>query len=279
MSESNDVTKNEKVLILGWYASQKTHVQKYGPLWEEQGYEVVYFWDHSYQYPLDQTKKCQKIVAKLIETIHQEQPTVVHLFSNGAGWVWSYALATAVGHVDEKKQVKLGKWPATKESPFPSVNRVVMDSLPSAFYMRDIPCFWSFVWSLSGKNKFLHLLWYLCYVPGTLLMGLFQLCTLRFLPRFNPTEMYWAGLIHGAKALRCPQLLIFSRDDKLVPAARVRTLASEMEKVGVQVTTKEFHPSDHVAHYRHHKKDYTSLVAEFVGGASSAARLLLKKSA
>mmetsp|Transcript_45500 Transcript_45500/g.125642 ORF Transcript_45500/g.125642 Transcript_45500/m.125642 type:complete len:162 (-) Transcript_45500:118-603(-) len=116
----------DKVLLIGWTEHAIKHLQKYVEMYASEAggsMNAVGFSDHRHYLPLIRPRsELVDAAAKLIEAIDDEQPTVLHMFSNGAGFVFGEALRQR-----------------PSADPFPSVRRVIIDSAPGQFYMSDLP--------------------------------------------------------------------------------------------------------------------------------------------
>jgi acetyl esterase/lipase len=159
------------------------------------------------------------------------------------------------------------------------------------------------VWAFLGTNYVAKAAFAVAALPlGAVGVAMFVLSG-RFLPALNMTTPYWGALVDGASALQheaatrstegadgsgtneggaegdldvgcsrpeqadaklCPHLLLYSADDPVVPAFRVRAFADTLTTAGVAVDSKEWGRSEHVAHYRHHPAEYTDLLKKFL---------------
>lgn len=240
------------VLLIGWTGHLPKHLAKYGDVWAGLGFNPVQYNDHSNHFIGSSAAKEQTFATQVVELIRKEAPAVIQVFSNGGAWVWSDAL-------------RLASKEGGSASPFPSVQRVVIDSAPGQFYLSDLPSFFNFAWAMAGKNIVTKALLLLFWIPFVLIFMLYFLLTCKFMTKCNMTTRYWEGLIQGAKALKCPHLLLFSQDDGLIPVRHVRSFAEALKATGVEVQSKEWQKSEHVGHLRHHTEEYVGLLKDFGG--------------
>lgn len=64
--------------------------------------------------------------------------------------------------------------------------------------------------------------------------------------------------------LRCPALLLFSKQDVISDAQINLSLAAEWSSLGINVTVKDFNHSRHVTHYRKYPDEYEKQIDDFI---------------
>ena len=73
---------------------------------------------------------------------------------------------------------------------------------------------------------------------------------------------YWHALI--ADSARCPQLLLYSKADKLIDYHDVERFAALRSKRGIEVSKYCFSDSPHVQHFRRYPNEYTLQCGNFI---------------
>mmetsp|Transcript_1629 Transcript_1629/g.2650 ORF Transcript_1629/g.2650 Transcript_1629/m.2650 type:complete len:83 (-) Transcript_1629:761-1009(-) len=73
---------------------------------------------------------------------------------------------------------------------------------------------------------------------------------------------YWNKVKNESS--RCPQLFIYSNDDRLVSAEDVEEVADHRQKLGVSVQRYKLAKSPHVAHLRTNKDSYIAVLRDFL---------------
>ncbi|KAJ3439627.1 hypothetical protein M0812_15661 [Anaeramoeba flamelloides] len=73
-----------------------------------------------------------------------------------------------------------------------------------------------------------------------------------------------AKAMRGEHLIRCPQLYLYSRKDKLVSLPFLESFIESQEKLEIEVHRKVWDDSDHVQHYRKHPGEYKKAIKNFL---------------
>ncbi|KAJ6255286.1 hypothetical protein M0813_11500 [Anaeramoeba flamelloides] len=73
-----------------------------------------------------------------------------------------------------------------------------------------------------------------------------------------------AKAMRGEHLIRCPQLYLYSRKDKLVSLPFLESFIESQEKLEIEVHRKVWDDSDHVQHYRKHPGEYKKEIKNFL---------------
>lgn len=68
---------------------------RYAAIYDKLGFDAESFSDHSDHLISTSRSKEEAYANAVIKIIREQQPIVVHMFSNGGAWVWSDALRMA----------------------------------------------------------------------------------------------------------------------------------------------------------------------------------------
>ena len=80
---------------------------------------------------------------------------------------------------------------------------------------------------------------------------------------FNSTvKRYMSGLTESP--LQCPQLLLYSKADKLAPYQDIENYSQARKERGIFVVSKCWQRSKHVNHYREHTAEYLDVLNYFI---------------
>ena len=254
------------VLLIGWTGHSVKHLRKYGDMYESIGFQPLLYSKHSWHLIGTNAEKELDYARDVLNLLRAEKAVGVHAISNGGAWVLADALQLAI---DESS--------TSEGSPLPSLRRVVLDSAPGQFYLSDIPNGINFLWAMADQGSFARRLslkaaFLICSIPFGFVGLLYYFITCKFLATNNMTTAYWGKLLRGAKALEqgstdVRHLLLFSTDDKLVPAQHVRSFGKAMsgERTSdLRVTMREWECSEHAAHLRKHPEEYKELIRGFM---------------
>ena len=292
------------VLLIGWTGHALKHLRKYGEAYEELGYRPLYYSKHSFH--LIGTSRAKEAIYSrdVVDILRTEEPVGVHAISNGGCWVLADALQIGIDEQKRQQQQQQQQQQQPLPSPFPSLQRVVVDSAPGQFYLSDAPQGLAFSWAMADQGPWLRRFAaksaiVLGSIPLAALGLVYYALTCKFLAKNNMTTRYWGKLLRGTSALGvaaadategkgaaaaggggCKHLLLFSTDDKLVPATHVRTfgealrtgkwgdLPSWANAGGADVTLQEWAESEHAGHLRRHPEEYTQVLRDFMRGAA-----------
>eukprot|EP00620_Florenciella_sp_RCC1587_P003734 CAMPEP_0182593836 /NCGR_PEP_ID=MMETSP1324-20130603/78907_1 /TAXON_ID=236786 /ORGANISM="Florenciella sp., Strain RCC1587" /LENGTH=222 /DNA_ID=CAMNT_0024811329 /DNA_START=89 /DNA_END=757 /DNA_ORIENTATION=- len=216
--------------------------------------------------------------------IREEQPQIIHIFSNGGSLCW----ANALGYERRKRG---GNGSPGTAILFPSVTHVIADSCPGLAHLSDYPQIVNFLFAVTrnglmpGKGGQLLVALLLPFITVVYVISYFL--QLNFLSSINMWDQMWTKWINGALQLGggqdrhgvgevsggreeerqkgCPHLLLYSDDDAVVSSWRIRQFGKRLRAKGVEVTEHCFaSPSRHVRHFLDHKDEYFPVVENFL---------------
>ena len=250
------------VLLLGWYGSQHRHLEKYSTLYETEfqmqtvnviATDEALYWNKSGLRELARDS--------LRITIEKSQmlggcPIVIHIFSNGGGFLYSQILKLFVGSSMQPSGLVLDSCPG----------ELKISSFLSAFSATRPPMWLKgIVFSMAAAIP--TIAWYSifnlmrCFFPTSLtipgiIASLTILALYLWMQRASQklTSSYWRKLEESE--VRCPECYMYSPDDQLVSHIGIQRLASIRKELGIDVVQMSWAPSAHVSHLVHHRKGY-----------------------
>eukprot|EP00656_Telonema_subtile_P038992 TRINITY_DN44142_c0_g1_i1.p1 TRINITY_DN44142_c0_g1~~TRINITY_DN44142_c0_g1_i1.p1 ORF type:complete len:273 (-),score=28.62 TRINITY_DN44142_c0_g1_i1:58-876(-) len=246
------------VVLFGWQGCQEKHLTKYiKELWEPLGWRGVPFHRHCLEIPCG-SRRYTLAVKQALEVLDQERPNVVHIFSNGGGFLWQSVLASCQAD-------------PSRGSGLAGISHVVYDSTPGEIspcsplgLPRAFRYGLSFIWEYF-RSKLARALIVLCIctpVPG-LLTILVWLLRLQFLRRFNVGVKYHDMLLWGMTQYGYTNLFLYSEDDKLVDYTAVQSFIRAAKSKSC-VLEHCWERSTHVRHFQDHREEYADQVRRFV---------------
>jgi hypothetical protein len=257
---SNAAAKFPCVVLFGWTGSQERYLKKYQQtVWEPLKYRCCLYTRHC---NLDYSDKVLRDAIKLLKN---EQPACIHLFSNGAGFLWRRILRLA--HEDKELHEALGQ-----------VKLIVYDSTPgdiSAKSVSKLPRVfvfaWAFLWEFF-RPPFARAVLVLLKPFLAVFNVLLWFLGLQFLDDFNWTSQYHNELLAGCKAYKWSNLFLYSKDDALIDYLAIEHVMKSARDVGCAVSGKCWAKSVHVQHLPLHETDYVEQVKAAAGNLLESTR-------
>ena len=189
--------------------------------------------------PAELNNVAHKILEVLIDLDLTENPILFHVFSNGGAFVYKYL---------SKIITARPRW---------NVVGCVFDSLPAR---RDASVATRAMMSSVNTNfVFRYLLGFLFYS---------YLVTARFFVRMfyttssDSAEMFWDFMSN--EPANWPCLYLYSKTDALVDFRYVEEVMERRRRLGVDISSKCWPDSDHVAHLRKYPTEYRQLSLQFL---------------
>ena len=196
--------------------------------------------DVSYLNPKLMTNLSTKLLDLIKDFNLEANPIFFHIFSNNGSFMYTEITKVLISPGNKYKNLQ--------------VKGAIIDSAPGK--RRILRASWAFAIA-SGKRGFARyiaffgMIFYLIYLRVYLFFTMFFQGT----DLANPNHVY--NNIKEDKT-RWPQLFIFSKADKVIPASDIVEIADyRREMFGVAVDTLQFQDSDHVAHFKDHPESYT----------------------
>jgi hypothetical protein len=236
------------VVLFGWTGCKERYLKKYQQtVWEPLKYRCCLFTRHC------QLNYSDKVVREAALLLVNERATCVHLFSNGAGFLWRRIIRSA--QHDSELRHALGH-----------ITLVVYDSTPgdiSAKSFWEVPRTfgfgWTFCWEFFRSPFARGVL--LLLSPLLFIFNLVQwFVTLQFVDYFNWTSRYHNELLSGCKAYRWSNLFLFSKDDALIDYRSIQQMMESARAAGCAVASKCWAKSVHVRHLPLHESEYIEAV-------------------
>ncbi|RXG70362.1 Transmembrane protein 53-A [Armadillidium vulgare] len=231
------VDKNKPLILLySWLLAKNQHISKYSKFYLDRGIDVLVVRTNPWDL-LRPTKGSQVTANNVLEIIHSNinfNPLVVHGFSVG-------------GYYFSESMVQVGNNMSRYGDVLKRFSGLIWDSVV------DVPGLPLGVPRAITENK----------VIQASLERYF-----RWLLKFNyenATKHYEkASEMFKANLCRAPGLFIFSKSDPVSNMSVNMPVVQAWEEMGIEVFTKCFEKSSHVAHFRLHKSEYEEEVIAFL---------------
>lgn len=230
------------VVILGWNGSKVKHLKKYSKIFEEKDFCTICVPAKPFNTFLRAGTKVKQISLHILDVLSdlngQERPVFLYAFSNG-GCAMFFHMMEAVSY-----------------STRPSYQRVpivgtIFDSCPIRPDFNSLKATKESVVDMIRSPVLKSILWHSMgiIIPAVLV--------------FNSTvKRYMSGLTESP--LQCPQLLLYSKADKLAPYQDIENYSQARKERGIFVVSKCWERSKHVNHYREHTVEYLDVLNYFI---------------
>ena len=233
---------NPVIVILGWNSSKRKHLKKYSTIFEAKKFDSICVPAHPFNTFFRAGTKVKQISVHILDVLLelncQKRPVFLYAFSNG-GCAMFFHMMEALSYPNQ---------------PFYQAVPVVGTIFDSCPISPDIHSLKATIESVTGvvKNPVLKsVAW----------------CTLRVcIPPviyFDSTVKRYMSALRESP-LQCPQLLLYSKTDKLAPYQVIDSYAHARRQRGVSVVAKCWESSEHVNHYREHSDEYLDVLNSFV---------------
>ena len=239
-SSSNEV--KPVVAILGWNSSRDKHIAKYSAIFEDKGFDTVCITAHPFNTFFRTGSKVKQISEYLLDILNgmgcSQRPVFLYAFSNGGCAMYFHMMEalTTKGHIHHNAMPVVGTiFDSCPINPNMDSVKIVQESVTDAIHM---PLVRPLVWYGLG-------------------------ITVPLLVKFNTTiKRFMEDLTNSS--LTCPELILYSKADKLAPYKDIETYIKAIENRGVDVTARCWEESSHVNHYREHTEEYLGLLNLFI---------------
>ena len=240
----SEQTGRPLVVFLSWLMAREKYLEKYRSIYFSHGFDVLTVKTSPTEF-LFPTKGSQRVAKNLLEFLKNQVSTypnvVVHGFSVGA-----YQFSELLVMLEQGLYSKDGA-DGSCEIVRKSIKGMVFDS---AVGVEGAPH--GVAKSLAGDTIFANAI-------ENAIKGYMKL-------------LYPIATKHYIKAhktfinmpLRCPALLLVSRDDKLGNPQSNELARDRWKELGVDVTWKCWEKSRHVAHFQKYPQEYVSMVEDFL---------------
>eukprot|EP00241_Pyramimonas_parkeae_P012342 CAMPEP_0114230742 /NCGR_PEP_ID=MMETSP0058-20121206/3639_1 /TAXON_ID=36894 /ORGANISM="Pyramimonas parkeae, CCMP726" /LENGTH=300 /DNA_ID=CAMNT_0001341977 /DNA_START=211 /DNA_END=1113 /DNA_ORIENTATION=- len=238
-----------QVVLFGWLGAQPKYLDKYVELWESRGAVAI-----PYIPPLTatlipaQADRSVREFAQLVEKRRAQHPpprkVVYHVFSNG-GFLFLSSLIRATSK---------GLVPADA---FGTPDGIIIDSAPGVITSDMAARGFGAAAMKTGSDGFEERQPLLVDVARGLFGSYLNLPSIK--TRMEEIRIVWADL-----APLCPQLLLYSEEDVLIPPADIENHMTAQISRGVNVMSRKWIDSLHVEHFRKYPDEYVDEVASFV---------------
>lgn len=249
--QAPEVTSAPTAVLFGWLGSKPRHVLKYGYLYEEMGYHLVYTTaPSSVTFPLT-PRIVTKYVLSILRIIASDRRLtcgglVIHMFSNGGGMCAPFLAQLLMGnvkdvlHADDKVVIKTIK---------DAICGVVFDSGPVNLRTR------------LGANAICDSLGVSNLVLRTLIWMLFALvCLVQQVLVINLREEFWNGVTQAEYF--SPEVYIYSRADKVLDVPALEQLVERRKQAGHDVRTLAVNDCEHVRILLQYEDRYCEIVKQ-----------------
>ncbi|KAJ3436039.1 hypothetical protein M0812_18083 [Anaeramoeba flamelloides] len=259
-------SKPPVVFVLNWLGSQKKHVQKYVNLYKSLGFPAyaeisprrAFVFEDAFGKPIV-NRVINDIRSKRIR--HKTDEVIFHCMS-GNGF---HSLAKIIQYEQHKlrKLEELSLWRSVtlpsaqydvdlENLLFRNIRGIVFDSAPTPptaeVFARG------FSQSFLKSNLLLR--------KSSHFMAKMALKSFSWVIQNNARRI--AKAMRGEHLVRCPQLYLYSRSDKLVNLPFLESFIESQEKLGIDVHKKVWDKSEHVQHYRKYPNQYKKKIKSFL---------------
>ncbi|KAK7066416.1 Transmembrane protein 53 [Halocaridina rubra] len=237
--------KEPVVFLLGWLGAKDQHLAKYCSIYNQRGCITIrYTSPLSYLFIRPRVKLmpiARKLLALLKDMSLDAHPVFFHVLSNNGSTLYYY-ITQALEETD---------------APVIDIKGLIFDSTPAprrvysgtrAIYEITAGSIWMKLCASLGMMIYL-MSWGVLSVLWTIISGK--------LPKYPPWSLV-------EERLRCPQLFLYSKADKLIAADDVEFFITERQKLGVPVMKRCWDDSPHVQHFRHHPEEYSNSIYNFL---------------
>jgi len=227
-------------ITLGWMGSTPKLVSKYVDIWTNRGFYTMYSCAKIFEtlsiYTLSSKAKLMLDQINEFCKLHPNCDAIVlHLFSNGGAFLYVHFLELMENNKEYKHL-------------FPKIKGVVMDSLPT----------WTNYQILTGCYTLSQPLGYTLssyfYLPATI-------------PLWLPFYAFKFRSYMTSSKNQFVHSILYSKDDLLIPPHQVEAFLKQLKKNlnrDELIYTKCWEKSGHVSGLRYHKKEYESLIDQFI---------------
>lgn len=232
------------VVLLSWLLAREKYLEKYRQIYLSKGFDVLTVKTRPDQF-LFPTIGTQVVAQNLFDFLKNQvgayPNVVVHGFSVGA-----YQFSEFLVKLQEGLHSQ-GSIDGSCEIVRKSIKGVIFDS---AVDVDGAP--YGVAKSLAGDSKLADMI-------EASLKGYMKLCH-----PFATKYYEKASNAFSHTPLRCPGMLLVSRDDKLGNPAANERVRDTWTSLGVDVTWKCWDRSRHVAHFQNYPEEYRSIVHQFL---------------
>jgi Eukaryotic protein of unknown function (DUF829) len=294
------------IIVMGWWGAQPAQLDKYVHLYQEilpaaavvagTANPTSILWKDDAKLAQFAKQGLEATAATLVECDNKHLPIMVHVFSNGGGYVW-HQMMHILDHHDQGETLEEVNHPfprgptygstddaprrsqdyreSSRNSSFSSADTertpphanttiaIIRQNIQCQIYDSS-PAYFTFessVAALEGSGM----------IPHKFVRGLFKCWFLmvywveslwdRLRRRPHRLLQYWNDLL--GSDLDIPQGFIYSQEDRMVDADHLQDFIQERQR-SVPVSVLKFEDSPHVQHYRYHPEEYKLFVSDFL---------------
>eukprot|EP00164_Ancoracysta_twista_P000705 GFYU01000930.1.p1 GENE.GFYU01000930.1~~GFYU01000930.1.p1 ORF type:complete len:310 (+),score=85.78 GFYU01000930.1:156-1085(+) len=227
-------------VVMGWMGSQPKHLTKYEQLFHAKGIDTV-----TYQptvsdvlFPDTASERMQGFIERCsVDADLKDRRLALHTFSTGA-----YLYSVMMDNILENSESSIHR----------NFSEMVVGSInDSSVDWDQIP--FGLPTALTGDpNSPVRKLMTAC------IHGLFYVSQPITVKHRRMSELFHQN------ALRKPGLFLYSEDDIIAPADRIREVMGKWEAQGDDVSSVSWAKSRHVTHLKHHPQEYSMAVSKFL---------------
>ncbi|EDO36905.1 predicted protein [Nematostella vectensis] len=230
------------VIILGWNSSKDNHLRKYSELFEKRHFSTVRVTANPFNTFFRSGSKVKFISHYILKTLSEynltEKPVFLYSFSNG-GCAMYFHIMEALTKSDSEFFNTI------------NIRGSIFDSCPINPNIESVKLVQSSVTD-NVKNPIAKAaIWYSLGIFTPLVVYL------------NPTVKKFMSELEQAP-LHSPQLVLYSKSDRLAPYKDIDKYVLVRRALGVSVTAKCWEKSGHVNHMREHPEEYIKYLNEFL---------------
>lgn len=229
-------------VIFGWNSSKGRYLKKYTQIFEERSFDSICVPANPLNTFFRSGTKVKEISMHILDLLLdlkcQERPVFLYAFSNG-GCAMFFHLMEALSYPGQ---------PFYQAVP---VVGTIFDSCPISPDINSLNTAMESVTDALSNPALRMITWFSMRV-------------------FLPPVIYFNGTLQRfmndltESPLQCPQLILYSKTDRLAPYQDIESYAEARRSRGINIATKCWDRSEHVSHYREHASEYLVAVNTFV---------------
>jgi len=256
------------IVLIGWWGANSRHLNKYVELYhQDRNHSCITLSgivdSRTLAFKNDRVLRnfaFQGLVeVSCLLQKYEELPIMIHLFSNGGGFVWEHMLQILKERPFEEIEKR-------SRNHHPNLNLIsknlqgqIFDSAPA------YPSVETFIAALKSSGTIRN--FFLLKVVEVVALCLYHaenfICNWIF-RKENRLLAYWNTLLKSSELFSRKQGFVYSSMDHVTDVVHLENFIRCRKAQGTEVSVLKFDDSSHVLHYRNHPVEYKKFVGKFV---------------